>query len=497
MPRWYFSRPFWLYWTVAGRGARDGRINHPKEGIAQQVRPEIGQLDLVEALLREIEIKLMARSEDAVPLATRLQVDTSDYDSAVHMLESVMHARRMPLDALPADARRELVKIMVYLIGQYGKSKQDESILLTHYEAELIAIAEERIEALRDRWESRRNSIKAKAEQEQHKLDRAAHDFGELEKQHQKKENKQPHPLIGRWFYRAILIGLVLAEYWINQLAFQLWFQNGSLALYVSAALPAIAIPFFGHVIGTQVRYWQGNRELGKKVRWQSVLIIIGSLVVALITASSLVWFRSRFGEFINRQPIDWRDALSILGLNITALCAGIAAAYIAHDVDSDLENICKGKKRLLKELHRIWDRHTQLASEFDTLRGTCIAEVGKIRADTEAKIYEYRDYNTRYRKDGTAPEVFKTEIGERFFKARDFSHELSLAPLPLAFLYGTEAEDARRPDGDISRIISGDLVPGVEDRSGAPPSGSDGPDDEPARPQVIEMGRPPAAGAA
>lgn len=442
MPHWYLSRPFWLYWTVAGRGARDGRINHPKEGIAQQMRPEIGQLDLVAAFLREIEIKLAVLSGGDTPASTRLQVDSSDYDGAVRALESIMHSRHLPLDALPADARRELVKIMVYLVDQHAKGKKEEPALLTHYEAELIKIAEEKIEDLRKDWELKRNAIKTKAEQEQHKLEKAATDFNELDKLHAQKQYKQPYPLIGKWLYMAILLGLAAGEYWINMLAFAVAFPKGSPELYVSALIPAIAIPVFAHVIGTQIRYWQGKREANIKIRWQSVTIVIGSLLFAILAGSALLWLRSSYIMVTEgADAIRWQDAISIFLLNMAGVWAGIAAAYIAHDVDSDLESICKSKKQLLKDMHIIWTRRTKLATEFDTLRGVCISDVGKVREDTVAKIMEYRDYNARFRADGSVPSVFMSEVGHRFFEVRDFSHELSLAPPPLLHLYGSKVE--------------------------------------------------------
>jgi hypothetical protein len=453
MRSWYFSRPYWLYWTVAGRGARDGRINHPKNGVVQQIRPEIGQLDRLGEFLREIEIALVPRPDRDG--STSAQVDTSDYDCALRALEAIMEARGVPLDSLAASGRRELVKMMVDLIDRHEKSKRDDPNALTHYESELLAIAEEKIEGLCAYWETRHNTIEAKAGQVRHEWLNANEEFEAIKKQHQEKKYRQPHPLLPGWLYYCILIGLGLAEYWVNMIAFRLFFVPGY-ELYVSALLPAIVIPFFAHVVGTQLRYWQGKKELNIKVRWQSVVIVIGSLMIALATASALVWLRSSYFSFELRQPIDLKDAASILMLNIAGLCAGIAAAYIAHDVDSELENICKQKEYLMMRLHRVWRRWAALSSEFDKMRGQFIAEIGKIRYDTIAKIAEYRDYNIRYRMDDSIPSIFAAQVGDRFFRPRDFSHELSHTPPPieeLRAIYRT-ASGEYRAGGESSQTV-------------------------------------------
>jgi hypothetical protein len=449
---WYFSRPFWLYRTIAGRGARDGRINHPKDGIVQEMDLEVGRLDFVGAFLREIEVKLADRESGS----TVSKVDSGDYDMAVQNLETVMRTRRAPLDSLPAKSRRELVKVMVDLINQHQKSKRDDPNFLTHYEADLITMAEIKIEAVWKNWESLHNSIEAKATHVHDEWFNAYREYEALNELHSKKEYRQPHPLIGTGFYALILIGLGLSEYWINMLAFQLWFVKDSLELYISAALPSITIPFFAHIVGTQLRYWQGKKELGEKIRWQSVVIVMGSLIVALCAASSLVWLRTKFVAFEERQPVDLSQAVSVLALNVAGLCAGIGAAYIAHDVDSELENICKRKKILLKYLHGTWRRWAQLAAQFDVLRGKCIAEVGTIRADAASKIMEYRDYNIRYRADVSIPSVFRSEVGDRFFKARDFSHELSATPPPFSEVetnFLRAQSDARRREASSKSV--------------------------------------------
>jgi hypothetical protein len=427
---WYFSRPFWLYRTIAGRGARDGRINHPKDGIVQEMRPEIGQLDFVGAFLREIEVRLADRESGAAAS----QPDSSDYDMAVQILETVMRTRRAPLDSLPSESRRELVKVMVDLIDQHEQRKLDEQRdCLTHYEADLVEMAEKKIYAVCENWEAYHNSIEATAKRVHDEWYNAYREHEALNELHSKKGYRQPHPLIGTGFYALILMGLGLSEYWINMLAFQLWFVKDSLDLYISALLPSIVIPFFAHIVGTQLRYWQGKKELGEKIRWQSVVIVMGSLIVALCAACSLVFLRATYVAFEGREAIDVSQAVSILALNVAGLCAGIGAAYIAHDVDSELENICKRKKVLLKYLHGTWQRWAKLAAEFDELRGKCIAQVGTIRSDAVSKIMEYRDYNIRYRADAQIPAVFKNQVGDRFFKARDFSHELSATPPPFS----------------------------------------------------------------
>jgi hypothetical protein len=144
---------------VAGRGARDGLINHPKEAHIQEMRPEKGQLDAFAVLLQEIGARLPA---DRDPPTLGAAAD-SDYDSALRAFDQIMQARGVPIGNLPPDARCEIVRLIAEIGDRHRRRRGDEPAPLTHYQAELVAIAEAKIERLCRDWESRRNGIEAEA----------------------------------------------------------------------------------------------------------------------------------------------------------------------------------------------------------------------------------------------------------------------------------------------------------------------------------------------
>jgi hypothetical protein len=72
------------------------------------------------------------------------------------------------------------------------------------------------------------------------------------------------------------------------------------------------------------------------------------------------------------------------------------------------------------------------MAGEFDRLRAAAICDVEAIRADTRASIMEYREYNNRYRRGEPSPQSFGAELGDRFFRPRDFGPELDKTPKSL-----------------------------------------------------------------
>jgi len=428
MPRWYGSRPWWLYWTVAGRGARDGLINHPKEAQFQEMRPRKGQLDAVAGLLQEIEARLPPGTTDRPSTA----VADGDYDAALRAFGHIMLARGFPIEALPPDARCEIIRVMTELAGRQWRSSTEQPGPLTHYQAELVAIAEGKIERLCRRWETRRNGLEAEADRVQPLWVAAHREYAALEREHGAKGHRQPHPLLPMWLYLSFLLGLGVAEYWMNLLAFELWFQKGSAELIFAALLPSFVIPFFAHGIGTQVRHWQGQARLGERISRISIVVLLITSLVALLLLPALGSLRVMYVAMSEDRSFDWLQFGAVLAMNLAGLAAGVFAAYFAHEGDAELVNICRRKRRLWRRLHRIWRHWVRIAGEFDTLRGKCIRDIGIVRQDTIASLLEYRDYGIRYRADGAPPSLFRNEIQEQYFKPRFFPNELAQAPPPI-----------------------------------------------------------------
>lgn len=158
---------------------------------------------------------------------------------------------------------------------------------------------------------------------------------------------------------------------------------------------------------------------------------------------------RAEYIAWEENAPIDLNNMIYLLLVNVVALATGVLMAYLSHDADRDLERIFAHKQLLRRRADRLWRRWRRLASEFDLARAEAICETERIHTEARSKLMEYREYNHRYRRDRGGPAWFAREVGDRFFRPRDFAAELDRTPQALD-------EVLRKIDNEMEAVQAG-----------------------------------------
>lgn len=241
-----------------------------------------------------------------------------------------------------------------------------------------------------------------------------------------KKDRQYPYRLVSPWLYWPILFLLGVFEWPMNASAFRI-LDLDPIETFIVSAIPSIAVPILSHIIGTKIRQWPLEPS-----PWKTAIIfvlMVGALAGGLYAMGML---RAQYIAWENKAPVDTESMVMLMLVNACALAVGIGLAYWSHDPDRELERIVDHKAMLRRRLDRLWRGWRRMAGEFDRLRSAAMCDVETIRASARAGIMEYREYNNRYRRGEAPPASFTAEVGDRFFRPRDFGPELDKTPHSL-----------------------------------------------------------------
>lgn len=182
------------------------------------------------------------------------------------------------------------------------------------------------------------------------------------------------------WFYWPFLIGLATLEVPVNQLAFQLYFGEGSLlSTFITFGVGVVLI-YFAHGVGINMRRFRHNSQTdGGAIA--STIWIVSLTTISLIISYSLAILRQGYLAF-QRQPDPsltelieqgrkleaaatvvsqafLRFALEIDGwifffINVGILTVGVLASFWSHDPHPDYAAQHKKMQRTLKKLQTL-----------------------------------------------------------------------------------------------------------------------------------------------
>lgn len=448
---WWFSDAFWFYWTIAGKGARDGRRGFPTEKHGQIMPLDAIRLKRVKRLLQALRDDRLAAAEPAAaaspepdhqaapseaveeapplpePDEERDSITRDDYDATMRELEVLLNDSGLSLDKIDPALSREMIAVMAEVAAAANASPQThDTAVLSHYEAKLIDLAEKKIVAVIKKWEKKRQTIESRSKHALHNMKEVMHEYKECLEEHEKKDRQYPYRLVSPWLYWPILFLLGIFEWPMNASAFRI-LDLDPIETFIVSAIPSIAVPILSHIIGTKIRQWPLEPSPWKTA---IVFVLMVSALVGGLYAMGML--RAQYIAWENKAPIDTESMLMLMLVNACALAVGLGLAYWSHDPDRELERIVDHKAMLQRRLDRAWNRWLNVSGEFDRLRAEAICDVEMIRDDVRASIMEYREYNNRYRRREAPPESFTAELGDRFFRPRDFGPELDKTPKSL-----------------------------------------------------------------
>jgi hypothetical protein len=441
-----FEPAWWFRWTVAGRAVRDGWAGLPVAAQVREMPVPKGRVDQLAALLwaRQGEPAKSAQVDgDGVPRKD------GDYDVVLAALSAAMKARGGSLEGVDHAERVRLVGLMADLLSEANPrtpTTEPTSVntkvmaigtVMTHYEANVVDLANHDAAKVREGWEKSHHKLEAEQGRISNHLGHVMRQLARQHHLHQDKGYRSPHPMIPMWLYVTMMCFIGVLEMPFNLEAFRI-LDVGPEERWLLALGPSIAILFLAHLSGTKLRQWPD------RFSWTHVLVVGTAALAVLLALGAVGMLRADYLAAVNKEPLNVRQALELIAINLIFLVAGTFAAYAAHDPDRELERICREKKQLRKEVNQLWKHLNKVAGDYDTQRGVALAEIERIRTYAVACIGEYRDMNSRARAGAQLPESFRQPVDDRFFAPVDLGPELDRAPQALQDLLRTiDGEEA------------------------------------------------------
>lgn len=419
-----FDPSTWFYWTVAGKGARDGRRGIPLEDQVRQVGLYKGDVDAITKLLDTLK-----GSDPSIKTTQDVSGQlTDDHEKAITSLTDLMAERGIPVDKLDRDNRIKLVHLLTDILSELRDENKTggKPPRLSFFEAEMLNITEEKISRLIERWDKKKQPLEGKAKNVRHHLAHLLSEYKRIHQLHKEKGFRQPHR-ISWWMYLPIMAILGLLEFPFNLTAFKI-LRAPPNELIIMAAAPSIAIPLLAHFLGTKIKQWPTTGE----PNWRTVLIAIVAITALLVGLLAIGLLRADYIAYIRKTHQDYWQAALLMGINLLFLSAATITSYFAHDSDRGLERVVKEKNRLRPRLDREWNAWSKTASKFDSYRGATLARIQQLRDDTRARMDEYRQFNSRFQTNSSIPPHFQDEITDDFFIPRDLGAEIDKAPPSL-----------------------------------------------------------------
>lgn len=445
-----FHPATWFYWTVPGRAVRNALNDLPNETHYREVEPNRGKLDQLTDELR----KLVAASDAPEPPASSSPDNVhphDEFDEPIRLLSEILEDRQIRLDRLTRENKAELVKVLVDLQSNKSDGKNPR---LSFVESNIVSLAENDIDRFVEKnWARRRQKWEGKAHRLQHELRDLLNQFQELTDVHREEGFRHPHRMFAPWLYWIILAIVGLAELPMNLTAFRILGEVDWIVFLIALG-PSIVIPYLSHVIGTSIRQWSERESL-----WRG--LVIGAIASAslVVGVASIGYLRASWlaldlatGE---HRPIDFQQALAVLGVNLLFLSMGVVAAYFAHDPDRELERVFEERKRLRHVLTKKWNEWNKVATTYDEYLANTIARVGVLRSAAAEKIDEYRVHNAEVRRDGKVPTWFSAPVGDHLFKPRYFGQELDRPPETLEVVLREIEDDGREDRGKANATVA------------------------------------------
>lgn len=202
----------------------------------------------------------------------------------------------------------------------------------------------------------------------------------------------QRDPTYARWyFYWPFLLALASLEVPVNQLAFQLYFGEGSLLSTVITFGIGVVLVYFAHMIGVTLRRFRHNSEsTGGSAASMAWLLLL--LLLSIIISYSLAILRQGYLEFQStpepslvemiNQGRQLEAAATIIGksflkfalaidgwifffINIAILTVGVLASFWSHDPHPSYAKQHQAMKKDWAELQRrTLDRGRDIGAE-------------------------------------------------------------------------------------------------------------------------------------
>lgn len=205
------------------------------------------------------------------------------------------------------------------------------------------------------------------------------------------------------WFYWPFLLALSCLEVPVNQLAFQLYFGEGSfVSMLITFGIGAVLV-FFAHMIGLTMRRFSHNAQKSTGALSSSLWLIL-LFLLSFVISYSLAILRQGYLEF-QRQPDPTLTEMIQQGrelaaaatvvregfihfflaldgwifffINFAVLTVGVAASFWSHDAHPDYARQHQKKQRTWKLLQR---REQDLNRDLGAEQANHAARVDQIR---------------------------------------------------------------------------------------------------------------------
>jgi len=300
---------------------------------------------------------------------------------------------------------------------------------LSHFEAEILAIAEAQITKLVALWLKVMHRLAARLNGIRDEYTRLTVALVAVEVEHRRLGYREPWALLSMVFYAVYMLLVPIPEMAWNALVFKKMNMLPEEA-YAMAAGITLTCQLMAHTCGTSIR--QACKSDPIRAR-RVAMTLIGIAVLAM--AIGAVTVLRALGTESNTLALGLLNASFILG--------GMVAAFFAHG-DAELHRVVKLKKTLNAKRDRIRKQWAKLVARLDAARSKHQQHAIWLRDDCTAGLVEYRRGQVLSTPGATVPTHLSNEVDSRLFRPRpEFGTAVEPVPAPLPELpYGPTAPE-------------------------------------------------------
>jgi hypothetical protein len=165
------------------------------------------------------------------------------------------------------------------------------TLKLAPYEFEELKIAEARIDSICEGVERARQHYETRLSQVHHHMQELHREALQVRAAHATKQFGEPHPLMAKWLYVAIMVVMGTAELLFNATAFRLIEAGQDYQSYIMALAPTLSLLMMAHFLGVKWRQW------APQTLWRNLSIAGAIFVTITVAAWALGIMRAEFVE--------------------------------------------------------------------------------------------------------------------------------------------------------------------------------------------------------
>jgi hypothetical protein len=165
------------------------------------------------------------------------------------------------------------------------------TLKLAPYEFAELKIAETKVDVICEGVERGRQHFETRLAQIHHHMQELHREGLQVRAAHATKQFGEPHPLMAKWLYVAIMIVMGAAELMFNATAFRLIEAGQDYQSYVMALAPTLSLLMMAHFLGVKWRQWS------PQTLWRNLAIAGAIFVTITLAAWALGIMRAEFVE--------------------------------------------------------------------------------------------------------------------------------------------------------------------------------------------------------